>query len=118
MIMRPNHRDIVESIRREHVAEMAETQVDTDALLALAPPCSWDRHATGETGCEPGAPAEFVIRVREHCGPPMPTITLICQAQQMRIWRHRDQPFECGCGRLTSLGQLIDFLGRVDEYYP
>lgn len=117
-MMWPSHRDIIESIRRERVADMVDTQVDTDALLALAPPCSWDRHATGETGCEPGAPAEFVIRVREHCGPPTPTIVLVCQSQNLRIFRTREVPIECGCGRMTSLGELVDFLGRVDEYYP
>lgn len=117
--MMPNNRDIVESIRRERAADMVDTQIDLEALVNLAPPCTWDRHDTGETGCEPGAPAEWVLRFRIHCGPPMPTIFLVCHAQQIRIWRTRNARYECDtCGELMCNADIVDFLGRVEEYYP
>lgn len=116
--MRPDNYDIIMSRRREGAATFAGTMVDVEALVELEPPCVWIHHDTGESGCEPGAPGEFVIRVREHCGPPMPTIFIICQAQHNRIRAIRHHDFECvTCGRPTTMAALVDFLGRVEEYY-
>lgn len=115
--MMPNNRDIVHSIRREKAAEFADTLVDVETMINLAPACTWDRHDTGETGCEPGAPGEFVVRVREHCGPVRPVVVIICEAQWIRLRGAQHVPYECVCGRMTTPAEVIDFFGRVEEYY-
>jgi hypothetical protein len=111
----------LDGVRREQAEQLGLDDALVDALVDLAPACDWDRHSTGETGCEPGARAEYVIRLRPHCmiGGLVPSIVLICEAQQIRLRGRSNETLTCEmCGSPTSWPALVDFLGPLEEYHP
>ena len=111
-----------QAVRRDRVSDLGLDEKLAEALVDLAPACDWDRHASGETGCEPGAAGEYVVRVRPQCdlgGTLRPAVLVVCEAQQIRLRGRTHATLVCEtCNRPTTWGELVDFLGPVWEYYP
>lgn len=89
------------------------------ALAALAPACNWQHHDRGWTGCDPEAPASYVIEVRAHCTKMKPKILLICEGQQIRLRSSAHETVECGlCGITATIHDIISLLGPIADYRP
>lgn len=118
----PNHRQMLDTLRRGRAAELGVNELLADTLASLQPRCDWRSehltHENGVPGCDPSQPGEFVVRVRAHCGPPTPSIVVVCQAQQFRMRQTLTATVACDCGVRITWAQILDFLGPIDEYYP
>lgn len=110
-------------LRRRRAEDLGLPRPFVEALVSLEPPCDWNGHAAGRDGCQPEYPGEYVVRLRPHCAraavPGMPHVMLVvCLAQAIHLRGAQRETFPCACGAQATWGEVIDFLGPVEEYYP
>lgn len=112
-----------DEVRRRRASDLDLPEGMIEALVALEPRCDWPGHEACAHGCHAAEAGSYVIRVRPHCisaeragAPPM--ILVICESQQIRQRNRSGEAYRCECGQTYVWASVVDFLGRVADYYP